>query len=207
MYRKLILLTVCLCSIFLHRNLLAQSETQSSVPDEVSRSSSFITGGFGGPFIRTTQVMNDWGIVIGGKGGGIINHQFGFGGVGMALVNGYDFVGDNLNGNNNASLNLGLGAGGVFIQYINRRDNLIQYSVPLHIMAGGVSVKENDEDVESSGVFILEPGINIEFNISDQFIPGIDVSYQQVFGCSLENVDNQDISGINIGLVLKFGKF
>lgn len=100
-----------------------------------------------------------------------------------------------------------IGAGGLFIQYINRGDKAIQYSVPLHIMAGGVSVKENDEEVESTGIFILEPGITLEFNVSDNFIPGIAVSYQQVFGSSLDNVDNQDISGINIGLVLKFGKF
>jgi hypothetical protein len=151
--------------------------------------------------------MNDWGIMIGGKGGGIINHRFAFGGVGMALVDGYDFVGDNLNGNENASLNLGFGAGGVFVQYIHRRDNLIQFSVPLHIMAGGLSVEEDDEEVESTGIFILEPGITLEFNVTDHFIQGIDVSYRQVFGSSLENVSNQDISGINIGLVFKFGKF
>lgn len=207
MYTKFTILAVCLCSFLLPEILFAQTENQSAVSDEVSRRDTFISGGFGGPFIRTTQVMNEWGIMIGGKGGGIINRQFAFGGVGMALVDGHDFVGDNLNGNENASLNMGIGAGGLFIQYINRGDKAIQYSVPLHIMAGGVSVKENDEEVESSGIFILEPGITLEFNVSDNFIPGIAVSYRQVFGSSLDNVDNQDISGISIGLVLKFGKF
>ncbi|MFN1835803.1 hypothetical protein AB2B38_011105 [Balneola sp. MJW-20] len=187
--------------------MLAQTANSSAVSEEATRQRNFTISGFGGPLIRTMQVMDDWGILIGGKGGGIINHQFAFGGVGMALADGYDFVGDNLNGNENAELNLGLGAGGVFIEYIHRRDNLIQFSVPLHIMAGGVSVKENDEEIESSGIFILEPGINLEFNITDHFIPGIGVSYMQVFGSSLENVDNRDISGITIGLVFKFGGF
>lgn len=195
---------ILIIALFLiHFSGFSQDFSITSIPND---SKEF--GGFGGPLVMATQVMNDWGVMIGGKGGAIVNHKFAFGGIGMALVSEHKFFGDNLKEENNAALNLGFGSGGVFIQYIHRQpDNLIQFSVPLNIMAGGVSIDENEVEVESSSIFILEPGVNLEFNISDNFKPGILVSYRQVFGASLINVSNQDLSGINLGLVFKFGAF
>ena len=77
-------------------------------------------------------------------------------------------------------------------------------------MGGGVSVEDatsDDSEIESSGIFVIEPGINLEFNVSKYFIPGISLSYRQVFGSSLVNLSDQDISGVSIGLMFKFGNF
>jgi len=167
-------------------------------------------GGYGGPLIQVANINNDWGIIIGGKGGVVINRRFAFGGIGKVLVNGIDLLGDDLNGNNNAALRLNYAAGGIFVEYIVKLESPIHFSIPVNFMAGGISIEDptsDDAEIESSGIFAIEPGINLEFNVSKSFIPGINLSYRQVFGSSLVNLGNQDIAGVNIGLIFKFGNF
>lgn len=76
-------------------------------------------------------------------------------------------------------------------------------------MGGGVTVLDNDssEEIEQSGMLVLQPGLNVEFNVTTYFVPAIYISYRQVIGSSLENFDNSDPSGLSLGLVLKFGGF
>ncbi len=164
-------------------------------------------GGYGAPSIKGTQFNNTTGIIIGGQGAVLVDRKFSFGGIGMAFVGNTSFSGDNLDGNNNASLDLNLGAGGLFVEYVVQLRRPVHFSIPVNVMAGGVSVMENGDKTESSAIFILEPGINMEFNFSRYFIPALNVSYRQVFGSSLVNATNQSLSGINVGLIFKFGKF
>jgi len=167
-------------------------------------------GGYGGPLIQVPNINNDWGLIIGGKGGAIVNRKFAIGGIGKALVTSNDFIGDDLNGNENASLSLSYGVGGIFAEYLYKLENPIHFSIPLNLMGGGVSVEDansDDSEIESSGIFVIEPGINLEFNISQAFIPAINLSYRQAIGSSLENLSDQDLSGISFGIVLKFGSF
>ena len=166
-------------------------------------------GGYGGPLIQVSQINNGWGMIMGGKGGVVINRKFAFGGIGGGLISNNNFVGDNLKGEKNASLNLSYGAGGLFFEYIFKLENPVHISIPINFMAGGISVNErlSDTEIESCALFILEPGINLEFNISQNFISGINVSYRQAFGSSLININDEDISGVCIGFVFKFGSF
>lgn len=167
-------------------------------------------GAYGGPLIQVPNINNDWGILIGGKGGVVINRKFAFGGIGKALVSSNDFRGDDLNGDENASLSLSYGVGGIFVEYLYDLESPIHFSIPVNFMGGGVSVEDatsEDLEMESSGIFVIEPGINFEFNVSKTFIPAINLSYRQVLGSSLVNLSDQDLSGISFGLVLKFGSF
>jgi len=45
------------------------------------------SGGFGGPVVKLTQVNGEFGVLVGGRGGWIINHVFVLGGGGYGLVN------------------------------------------------------------------------------------------------------------------------
>ncbi|MEP1095891.1 MAG: hypothetical protein ABJG78_12320 [Cyclobacteriaceae bacterium] len=170
-------------------------------------SGSASTGAYGGPLVQATQLANNWGLSIGGKGGVIINQRFAFGGIGIGAGSDYSFVGDNFIDDANASLNVSYGAGGIFAEYISDLTNSIHFSVPINFMAGGVSIKDNDIDIESSGVFIIEPGVNLEFNLTESLIPGITFSYKQFMGSSLDNLNDKDLSGMSIGIVFKFGNF
>lgn len=165
--------------------------------------------GFGGPFIKATHIRNDWGILMGGKGGVIINRQFVFGGIGEGLVTNNKFYGDNLKGDSNTPLTYSYGAGGVFFEYIFNMENPVHISIPINFMAGGVSVNDysSEDEIESSSDFIIEPGVSVEFNFSNYFIAAFNVSYRQAFGLTLVNMDDGDISGVDIGLLFKFGSF
>ena len=166
-------------------------------------------GGYGGPLINLANINDGYGLLIGGKGGAVFNDRFGFGGIGMALVASNEFTGDDLLENMNASLDLEYGAGGVYVEYLLKSKGAIQFSFPLNVMAGGVRVKsvDSDAEVESTGFFMLEPGINMEVKFTETFTPTLNISYRQAFGVSLVNLDNQDISGLNLGIIFKFGSY
>ena len=166
-------------------------------------------GGYGGPIIKATQVNNDWGLLIGGQGGVLINRKIALGAIGQSIIRDKDFIGDNLNGENQSPLSFVYGAGGIFFEYIFNLERPIHISIPLNLMAGGVVVNDNTTTtkVESSSNFIIEPGINLEFNLSKHFVSAINVSYRQVFGTSLVNIHNEYLSGVSMGLILKFGDF
>ena len=42
-----------------------------------NRSEAKTFGGYGGPFIQFSDVNNEWGILIGGKGGVVVNREIG----------------------------------------------------------------------------------------------------------------------------------
>ncbi len=173
-------------------------------------------GGYGAPIIRASQINGIIGAAIGGKGGLTINNKITIGGIGYGHVTDYAFKGNNFAGNENADLHLGMGAGGLFFEYTIGMKNAVHFSIPLNIMAGGVFTSDKtlddinddiDETIENSGIFILEPGINIEFNFTKNFVPTLNFGYRHVMGSSLINLSDKDLSGFHVGLELKFGKF
>ncbi len=181
----------------------------------------FTIGGYGEPFVGITQLNNDWGITAGIKGGMVFNRSFGFGPVAKINVGLWEFQGNNLNFNDSANLELYMASAGIFIEYIFKMENKIHFSIPVNIMVGGVSIQEDvgfqdptfyddkieKNDVESGGVFIVEPELNVDFNIAKFFIPSLKIGYRAVFGSQLVNVTNQNLSGAYLAAGLRFGKF
>ena len=165
--------------------------------------------GYGGPLLGATQINKELGLTIGGKGGVVINKKYAFGGIGFGMVNEPQFTGNNLSGNTNVPLQMSFGAGGVFFEYVFNIENLIHFSIPINIMAGGINIYDSktEIEVESSAFFIIEPGINIDLNVSKHYIQSLYISYRQVLGSSLVNLDDKNISGLNIGLIFKFGYY
>jgi hypothetical protein len=106
----------------------------------------------------------------------------------------------------NTALEMTYGAGGVFFEYVFNYGDRIEFSVPLNLLAGGVHVNESgtETEIESSALFILEPGINIDFKIFDFYTQSFCISYRQAIGSSLENLEDRNISGFNVGLLFKF---
>ena len=185
-------------------------------------SKAYIIGGYGELMGAATQLNNDWGLSFGVKGGMILNRHLGFGPIAKINIGLWEFQGNNLNFNDSANLELYMGSIGLFLEYHIKMENKIHFSIPVNIMIGGVTIKEdhgftnntafNDEsikftDVETSGIFIIEPEINLDFNVAKFFIPSFQVGYRAVFGSQLVNVTDSELSGIYVGIGLKFGKF
>jgi len=75
------------------------------------------------------------------------------------------------------------------------------------------SLFDNFWNITGAKFYLVEPGINIEINLSRRmsFVAG--VSYRNVMGMaeddeniSLTKVTNEDLSGVNFNVGLKFGK-
>jgi len=158
-------------------------EIETLIPNDKQSETSY--SGFGGPLVGVTQINNELGIIIGGKGGIVFNDQYAFGGIGFGMVNRPGFTGDNLSDNTNAQLQMSYGAGGVFFEYIFSINNLIQFSIPLNIMAGGININDRntEAEIESSAFFIIEPGINIDLNISKNYTQSLYISYRHALSC------------------------
>lgn len=164
-------------------------------------------GGYGAPFVGVAMLKKGSGTLIGGKGGVIKNHHFAFGGIGAAIIgDNSTSISDTLSsvtGNDSITArNISMGYGGIFLEYIFNFDSPLHVSIPLNITPGGLSAGKGRSKMKSSSFVIIEPGINFEFNFYKYFVPSLNIGYRYVTGDY-----TKELSGINVGLVLKFGKF
>jgi len=189
--------------IVLTASILAQ-ETEILLNTEQQSEVSY--SGYGGPLMLATGINNEFGFCIGGKGGAVFNEKLVFGGIGFGMVNTPKFTGNNLSDDLNTPLEMSFGAGGIFLEYIFNFGDRIVFSIPLNIMAGGIKIKESgmETEIESSAFLIIEPGINIDFHVSDFYTQSLFISYRQAIGSSLTNLEDENISGMNVGLIFKF---
>ena len=76
-------------------------------------------GGYGGPVVKFMSLGGDLGVLVGGRGGWIINHMFVIGGGGYGLASD-----TTINGND-----LQLDYGGFEVEYIWRSDSILHFTV------------------------------------------------------------------------------
>jgi len=168
-------------------------------------------GGFGGPVIKYTQIDGEPGVLVGGRGGWIINHTFVIGGGGYGLIN-------NIHANIPISADreepfINFGYGGLELEYIIRSDELVHFSAYMLIGGGGVTYKDNlwNDRIEwnygSDAFFIFEPSANVEVNIISFFRINAGVSYRFISGLNFDDLKNSDFAGPSATLTFKFGKF
>jgi len=172
-------------------------------------------GGFGGPVVKFTRLDGEFGLLLGGRGGWIINHAFSIGGGGYGLVNaipGPAGTGDM------AEPLLAMGYGGFEMEYVRHSGKLIHSTLSLLIGGGGAGYHEKtDEDWDFGNdvddnptwdsFFIAEPGIGVEMNITSFFRINAGASYRFVSGIEKNGLTNEDIGGPSVVLTFKFGKF
>lgn len=129
-------------------------------------------GGFGGPVVKLTQVDDRFGVLVGGRGGWIINGSFVLGAGGYGLANGGNF--EHLTNVLADRGRLAMGYGGLELAYVHRPDELVHLSMGVLIGAGGLvwtpeglSGNQNDD-----AFFITEPELDVVVNVTSFFRPG-----------------------------------
>ena len=187
--------------LFLSLSGILIAQEQTLVGGEIE------SGGFGGPVIKVTQLNSEDALLVGGRGGWIINHTFVLGGAGYGLVT-------NVKARQTDTVHqyIEMGYGGLDLEYIPASNNLLHLSVGLLIGGGGVGYKDEENDSFNShhqmrGFFILEPAANINLNVTHFFRIATGVSYRYVSGLTSTLSTNADISGPSGVFTLKFGKF
>lgn len=165
--------------------------------------------GYGEMFAKETKLKEEPTIIIGGRGGFILNRTLAFGGVGTSYLLQSRFAGYDQNGNSTNGLNLRMGLGGVHVEYVHQMEMPIHISVPISFMVGNLTVTNSlsGNQVENSSVLVIEPGFNLDFNFSRILIVSLTTSYRIARIDSLRNLTNSDISGLVLGLVGRFGNF
>ncbi len=152
-------------------------------------------------------------LMTGIKGGWIIDHRLTLGIAGTGFMNDLRFT-DKLQ---NDAVNLAGGYGGLLIEPIIAPFAPVHITFPVIIGAGGVAYvnynwwnyEGNTEPTvwDSDAFFVIEPGIEIEFNVVKFMRLAVGASYRHTSKVRLDNTDGDVLRGFNGGLSLKFGKF
>jgi hypothetical protein len=152
------------------------------------------SGGYGGPVLKLVSIKGQTSLLLGGYGGWIINHRFVVGGGGYGLVNDVRVEGNQL----------GLGYGGLILEYVGLWDRMIHFTVPVLIGYGNADYNSKVND----GFFALEPGLNAELNVIRWFRIDAGIGYLFVSGIdNLPGLGSNDVGGLQGTLAFKFGKF
>lgn len=164
-------------------------------------------GGYGGPVVKFTTINGDWEVMVGGRGGWIINHSFVLGGGGYGLVT--DAEAEHIDPSGDVVLELGYGGG--MLEYVGNPNELIHYSVSLLIGAGGVNYVREITNTrlypDADAFFVMEPEINFMLNVTTYFRAGIGAGYRLISDVNLAGLSDSDIGGLSINMVFKFGDF
>lgn len=171
--------------------------------------------GFGSLDMRMTEFNDELGLLMGVHGGIILNNHF------VIALGGYGLTSNYLIENTEGSDELYMygGYGGLILGAIFSPKEVIHIYTPVLIGAGGMEITDRDylngfhrppsfgTFIENSAFFVVEPGIEVEINLTRFFKIGIGASYRLIRESDLETVSNSDLSGFSGGLSLKFGKF
>ncbi len=155
--------------------------------------------GFGGPFMNFTVINGEFGHLMGG-GGGVIMNGFFFGGYGVGLTNYIENI---------AGREIEFGHGGFWTGYSFFGSKPIHPSISTQIGFGGISVKDEGSyySYNEEPVFVLNPTIEVEMNFTKFFRLSLGANYQWVPGVDKNNLTTQDMSGPGVFLGFKFGWF
>ena len=164
-------------------------------------------GGFGGPAVKVTIINGETAVLIGGRGGWIINHTFVLGGAGYGLAT-------NVHAKKTDSIHqfIHMGYGGLDLEYIASSNDLIHFSLELLIGGGSIGFKDENEDIfdnhrTTESFFVLEPSAHANLNVTHFFRIAGGISYRYINGLESPLSTNTGLSGLSVVLSLKFGKF
>lgn len=172
-------------------------------------------GGYGAVTVGYTQIANADAITIGGQGAWLINHQFGIGlsGTGFITERAYDATLDN------RYITTG-GYGGLMLEFIAMPKSPVHLSFPVTIGAGGITYVRSARDFEfyeaedSQAFFVVEPGVDVEFNLLPFVRFGLGVKYRvtsdielSYLGSGNAILEKDAMTGFSTSFNLKFGKF
>lgn len=191
-------------------------------------------GGYGALMIGYSQISNKDAILIGGRGAWIIDHNFGLG------IGGYGFMTDpqmdpyitNTITGGSSKYQINGGYGGLLLEPIIGAKKPVHLSIPILIGAGGIAYTKHWENSDfdnydykdtyedSDAFFVIEPSLELEFNMIKFMRVALYASYRYTSNIDLKYDETRDnlpdpnqigssdmLRGMNYGIVLKFGRF
>ncbi len=217
MKKLLLLLTLLSC---LQSISIAQDSTEvsnSTTTDDYQIKTIFgnghkSTGGFGAFMLSVADINGQEALLVGGRGGFVINHNMSFGIGGYGLTTPVYF--DNLNND----YTLEMGYGGVYVEPTIGSRMPIHVSFPVLIGVGGAAIVDNDhvfgdDDYDNNDVliseafFIVEPGVNLEFNLTKFLRLGVGATYSYHDKLRSQLLDDALKNTWSYNFTMKIGRF
>jgi hypothetical protein len=201
--KTILLLLLVLCAV----PLFAQEET-------LLGTESVEHGGYGALVMKFTSVNDQFGVLMGARGGWIINHCVAIGVAGYGLVNEVPARTTGVLGGRF----LNFGYGGLDLEYINHSNSVVHYSIHTLVGAGAVGHRNtywndvawglnDDWDSQHRPCFVLEPGVNVDVNITTWFRTSFGASYRFVGPVSSDAASAKDLAGPSGMMTFRFGSF
>ncbi len=177
-------------------------------------------GGYGAPYVKMTRIGPEDSLLVGGRGGWIINDSFAIGGGGCGLVTPHKL--EKITGKDDPDkLKFGMGYGGMRFEYYFLPKGLFVISIGTLIGAGGYSLYQqinydgnsdngdntNNSNTKGEGFFVLEPELNMFINITRFFRIGIGGSYRFINGVNEYDLKDRDLRDFSGQIVFAFGWF
>lgn len=190
--------------------VLALSATAQDDAKSIFGGSSELKG-FGAYEMKLTPIKDVTSLFIGASGGVTVNKFFMLGVAGYGLSSTpelTDAAGTNLRLNG--------GYGGLLMGFNIFPREVVHLSIPIVLGGGSMyltdpnyfsGTSDSDFTVEKSGFMVIEPGANLEFNVTRFFHLGMGASYRYVQGLNMTNLTDEQLLGWSINLNLKFGSF
>lgn len=207
---------------------IAQDDNSKSSEEyrTLFNSDKMTNGGYGAVMFNYSQIDGKDAFLAGMRGMWIINHGIGIGIGGYGFVNDMQFDQPSSGGSSNEYYLAG-GYGGLTIEPIIAAKHPVHVSFPVLIGAGGVAYirdywmtypqypdEYNYYTEDAAAYFVLEPGVEVEFNMVKFFRLGLGAYYRYTSNITLSSWDgaeyvdiSPDLKGFSFGLSLKFGKF
>ena len=168
-------------------------------------------GGWGAPTTHYTRIMDQDALLVGGRGGWLIDHRITIGlaahGLTTPVYNeGYDRYLFNSGELPQRKSILNMGYGGLLIEPIIGYRSPVHISLPVIIGAGGVGYQYftslPDEpnhltyDDHAQAFFVVEPGIELEMNIIPLVRLGLGASYRYTSDLELPETPKDALHGL-----------
>lgn len=218
------ILTLLLLALFVQFGY-AQEEEKIEKKDDMntifSKENLKFTGGYLAPEIKVGNVHEDISLFVGAKMGFTFNDKFTIGLAGYGLTSNSNFIDDRYS--TTEQIRIGLGYGGLAMEYTLFSNKVIHFTVPVIVGAAGVSVYEDNKssvsednivffygdylDIENSAAFVVEPGVNIELNVFKFMRLDLGASYRYITGTDLVYLEDKDLSDLSFNATFKFGFF
>jgi hypothetical protein len=167
------------------------------------------SGGWGAPVVHVTTIRDRAAVLVGGRGGWLLDGRLTIGGGGFGLASeiaappAAQVAGER-------QLDLELGYGGAWLEYTFAPLKLLHLSVGALVGGGSVGLKFRHGGSYGSGndgFFVMEPVALAELNLASFARLDLGVAYRWIVGADMPGLSYSDVAGFSGLVAVKFGWF
>jgi len=166
------------------------------------------SGAYAAPVLKYTRLIGQPALITGGKGGWIINKR-------IALGAGYYVLTTDVNSHftddqSDQNLFVDINYGGLEFEYLVFPGNKFNLSFNILLGSGGLNfyLKNVTRKFSTRNLLVWEPQLNFEIELYEWLHTDLGLSYRLISAYKeLYDISKNDLQGINILLIFKFGKY